>query len=371
MTPQQWNPGDAITAARLNAMTRESLRSRSGASLGPGNAIVGDNYGSTSANHHKPQAQLCVAVEDFVKNIYTDNYYATDKIPSGKCHLVRFNSTTGDYEEESMFEPFRVWDPMATLTGTKTKSAGEFFYAVFNKDNQRMEVMSAGPAVKIKHGLMVACLGFGWYLIELMDSFGLAPPVDPGSIGGSASGSDPGNPCTICDTAKSFPGCAEDEFLLQCGEGGIFDPIRPRRGADTPCVEGLTGNGTFVTAYDKRVVPLKENGQVTVMFTGEKAVPSGSESFSGSCSGSECEPEEVWTILTGEYQLVKIPIETWECCDGENVKRIMCRTFVVEGEECIGPVDSCDQSSSGPLGGGGSGGTGGGGGGGGLEPGGL
>lgn len=357
MKPQKWTAGDAITASRLNSLTDESLRSRNAEAVGPGSSMVGDNFGSSSAHHQKPQAQLCVAYEDFKENIYTDNYAALDKIPSGKCRLVRFNSATGDYEEESVFEPFRVWDPIAKLTSEKNKVKGDFFYAAFNKDNQRLEVLSAGVGVKIRHGLVVQCLGFGWYLIELMDSLGLSPPAEQGSGSGSSSGSDPPNPCSICDTASLFPGCAEDEFLLQCGESGVFDPIRPRRGADTPCVEGLTGNGTFITAYDKRVVPLKDKGQVTVLFTGDRQLPEGSESQS-------VEPEEVWTVLTGEYQLVKIPIEKWECCDGENVKRIMCKTVIVEGEECIGPVDSCDQSSSGPLGGSGTGG-------GGVEPGGL
>jgi len=346
MKPQKWSAGDAITAGRLNSMTSESLRSRNAEAVGPGSSMAGDNFGSSSANHQKPQAQLCIAVEDFKDNIYTDNYFALDKIPSGKCRLMRFNSTNGEYEEEAVFEPFRVWDPIAKLTSAKNKMEGDFFYAVFNKDNQRLEVLSAGAGVKIRHGLMVQCLGFGWYLIELMDSLGIEPPVEQESLSGSTSESDPGDPCSICDIPKLLPGCTDEDFLLKCGEGGIFDPLRPRKGVDTPCVPGLTGTGVFVAAYDKRVVPLKENGQVTVLFTGDRHIP-GSESYdASSCSGSSCQPEDSWTILTGEYQLVKIPIEKWECCDGENVKRVMCRTVIVEGTECIGPSDSCDQSSS-------------------------
>ena len=144
MQPQRWSAGDPISAGKLNSLTREAVRGRSAEAIGPGSAMVGDNFGSMSSHHQKPQIHLCVATEDFESDIYTDNYLALDKVPSGKCRLVRFNSSNGEYEEETSFEPFRVWDPVSKLNESDSKKEGDFFYAAYNKGNQRIEIIASG-----------------------------------------------------------------------------------------------------------------------------------------------------------------------------------------------------------------------------------
>ena len=63
--PPEWRVGERITAEHLNAMRRESLRSRSASMHGPDLSVVGDNFGSQSAAMQKPHIQLVVAREDF------------------------------------------------------------------------------------------------------------------------------------------------------------------------------------------------------------------------------------------------------------------------------------------------------------------
>lgn len=293
MKPQPWSSGDPITAQRLNSITQESLKNRRSQSFGPGNSFVGDGLGAVSSHHSKPSMHLCIAEEDFTDNQYTDTYTTLDKVPSGKCLLMRLNQDTGEYEKEISFEPFRVWDPFAALNNTKSKSKGDVFQAFYNKDNQRLE---ATPDFRLTEGLMVACLGQGWYEIELAKW-----EVEPKIPGGSGSYYDDTEECDICTLVNLVP----DPNATSCGTKEVhIDHPRP------------TGLGMTVYAHDARRLPLKDGGHVRMMKT--------HTSKSG---------EPLYAIISGEYKMLAIANPDYECCDGE-VVQTGCTYYVVEGVEC-------------------------------------
>jgi hypothetical protein len=297
MKPQHWSAGDAISAGRLNGLTRESLRSRKGESVGPGNCEVGDNFGSSSANHSKPAMHLCFATEDFKADQYTDNYLALDKIPSGKCLLVRFNPSTGDYEEEkwnsdidgyggdSGFEPFRVWDPMAKLKGMPNKVTGDIFYAAYNKDNCRLEIVSA--SVSPKEGLMSECLGDGWYRVEEAVFQEPAPEYAQGDC----------DPCAV----------AVPEYDVDCSSIVEYTANKTRP----------TGINKFVKAHDARSLRIRDGGHVRML-------PIHTDPITG---------EQLYAIISAEYEMLRVPVTDWECCNGE-VIQTRCDFLIVEGTYC-------------------------------------
>lgn len=144
MPLKPWNPGDPLSAGRLNATNAQAMQSRRAVVHGPGQSMVGDNFGPQAAHHLKPNTVLCVATEDFKANIITDNYQAVDVVPSGKCLTLRFSKTYGDYREEQKFQEFRVWDPLAEYGGSEMKAEGDVFYAAYNKDSGRLEAIGGG-----------------------------------------------------------------------------------------------------------------------------------------------------------------------------------------------------------------------------------
>jgi hypothetical protein len=305
MKPQQWNAGDAIAASRLNSLTRESLRSRNGEALGPGNCEVGDNFGSSSANHSKPAMHLCFATEDFKADQYTDNYLALDKIASGKCVLVRFNPSTGDYEEEkwsndggygyggdSGFEPFRVWDPMAKINDTPNKALGDVFHAMYNKDNCRLEIVSA--SVALKEGLMSNCLGDGWYKIE--------EAIFPESVPEY-----PQDDCDLCSVAVP-------EYDADCGTIVEYTANKTRP----------EGTGKYIKAHDARTLKIRGGGHVRVL-------PIHRDPSTG---------EQLYAIVSAEYEMLRVPVTDWECCNGE-VIQTRCDFLIIEGTYCPVWTDEC------------------------------
>mgnify|MGYP003648107467 CR=1 FL=1 len=108
--------------------------------------MVNETMGNQSALSHEAGTRLVVAKEDFTKDVQeTDIYAIFDPHYSGKCMMMRLNSSgaapTGLYEEEVYSREFRVWDPMALLTDASSKSSGDMFYAIYNKDSKRWEVL--------------------------------------------------------------------------------------------------------------------------------------------------------------------------------------------------------------------------------------
>lgn len=386
LTPRPFRPGQLITADRLNQLRREGIRDQQSRVGGPGVSVVDDYMsGGQSSHYAKPGTLLCRATEDFEPGKYTDAYSWPDPVPSGLCRLVRMRPDNGQYEMESSDIPeFRVWDPMALITGTTSKRNEDSFYAAYNKDSGRVEVIgSSGSQLEIRHGLVSECLGMGWYMVELMDCIQFEPPdceqynpwSNSESQSSSASASE-GAPeaCEQCDF-RSPPECDGDsdgvDYQKFCGNGELAIPLRPRR--DSKCYP-LVGNGTFVYALDKRTVPLKIDGMVTIVWFGDRCLGTsgwesgcGSESASASASASEggSEGAKLYNVVNGEYQMVNIPIKTYECCEDGVVREVGCTTYIVEGMVCVAPETPCPTSQSGSSGSA-SASQGGGGGGGGL-----
>lgn len=369
LQPRQFLPGQLITAARLNQLRREGIRDKQSYTGGPGGSIVDDyQSGGKSVHHAKPGTILCRAIEDFETNKYTDAYLWPDPVPTGLCRLVRLNPSNGQYEMESSATPeFRVWDPMALISGGTSKMKGDSFYAAYNKDTNRVEAIGVAAGIEIRHGLVSECLGMGWYMVELMDCIQYEPPEcenynpwSSGSASQSASASQ-GAPaaCDQCDF-RSPPECDGDsdgvDYQQECGSGDIAVPLRPRR--DSSCYP-LVGNGEFVYALDKRTVPLKLGGMVTIVWFGDRCNGGsgsgtgwesgcGSESASASASASQGGDEgaKLYNVINGEYQMVTIPIKEYECCEDGVVRQVNCTTFIVEGIVCKTPETPCPTSSS-------------------------
>lgn len=376
--PRPFRPGQAVTAARLNGVRNEAVRNRRASVAGPGSSFVGEcRFPSQSSHMMKPQVQLVQAVEDFAPGHTTDTY-SPDDVPAGKCLLMRVGPDSSGYlyQLESGMEPFKVWDVMSSINGTPAKQKGESFYAIWNSDSCRMEAVSAGgQGPVLRHGLVSECLGMGWYRVELMDCIQYEPPdcekYDPfvEQSGGSGSGAGP-ETCDDCDfsTTDQCKGDASGTNFNQfCGSGDVVFPLRPRK--DSSCFP-LVGNGEFVYALDKRTVPLKIDGMVTVAWLGDYCTgTSGWETGCSECESGCAEEQEstkLYVVLNGEYQMVAIPIKEYECCDDGTVQMVQCTTFVVEGSVCKTPRTPCptdEESGSGSGGGtgGGTGGTGGGG----------
>jgi hypothetical protein len=336
MTNQKkYRSGDHIYADRLNRTIQESEIPRREIMLGMGSSLVNETLGNQSANMRKPFLKLVVAVEDFSIQEVTDlAATAIDDAPSGLVSEVRLNRASGTHGAETLTTPFRAWDPVAGLSGafcdsesasedvdTAWKSACDVFYIAYNEDSKRWEVLSAGSSsVLPKTAITRACLGFGWYRMELTDN---PAGCAPGSESVSSSVSDVDG-CDICAIAE-----AEDPSPEATGCANT-----PDSGRQTP-----TGNGTFVYARDLRVIPLKIGGEALIQWTGETC--SSSES-----SGEAVTSNRVYYVQTGEYEIVRIPHEVWECCPltGEP-KMIQCWSWIVEGARCEGETDPCPSES--------------------------
>lgn len=358
----------------MNSLRQASIRDQQMVVNGPGMSAVGDYMMGAQASHHaKPHVVLCRAMEDFQRYQLTDSstfyggaFYSGDPVWSGKCRLVRLDVYTGQYDQESANIPeFRVWDPLALLTSSDSKKEGDNFYAAYNKDTNRVEVIGVGgQSVEIRHGLVSECLGMGWYMVELMDCIQFEPPdcenynpwSNSESMSQSASASQ-GAPavCEQCDF-RSPPECDGDsdgvDYQQFCGSGDVAVPLRPRR--DSKCYP-LVGNGTFVYALDKRTVPLKIDGMVTIVWFGDRCIGGsgtgwesgcGSDSASASASQGGDEGEKLYNVINGEYQMVTIPIKEYECCEDGVVRQVGCTTFIVEGIVCKTPETPCPTSSS-------------------------
>ncbi len=324
MKPRNWKQGDPISAARLNDTNTDAARSRRQFSLGSGSSMVNETMGNQSSLAHEPGMRFVTAVEDFaIVNAETDIYALNDPQYHGLCKMMRLNSgTTGLYEEEVHSEEFRVWDPIALLTASASKVMGDVFYTVYNKDSKRWEVLSAASSsLRPVRAITRACITDGWYYMELTDE-----PVDCPSA--SVSASDSVNECDICSITAFND---SESGFTQC------DNI-PESGRLTP-----EGNGIFVNARDLRTVPLKIGGTVLIQWTGETCI----SSASASASASDDLLDRVYYVLTGEYEIIRIPHQVWECCPITNtIKMVECWSYITEGAVCPSEFDPCSASAS-------------------------
>ena len=320
--PERWGTGDPLSARRLNQTNHEATLGRQSSVSGPGSAMVGDNFGMHAQHFNKPQVLLVEAQEDFSKDKYTDNYAALDQKYSGWCLLFRFNKDTGDYEKETGYAGglIRVWD----VFGKREK--GDVFYAVQNRDSQRLEAIP-GTDLRIQEGLCVACLGNGWYEVELADFPYECGKSEEGSCDESGSGeseesqSSEGAGCDLCNTgggsgSDASEESASDEHCESVTEFTV-DKIRPI--PRDPQV--------IVCAHDARTMPIKIGGHVRML------------PIQKGCGG-----EQLYAIVSAEYEMIKVPLPDWACCDGE-VVMVACNWMIIEGKYCTGWVTGCPSDS--------------------------
>jgi hypothetical protein len=173
-TPKNWQPGDPITADRLNTGNAESSRPRRSVTLGNGSSLVNETLGNQSVSAKAPSVKLVVAIEDFlIPETPTDLNGVVDDVPSGLVREVRLNRKSGTHVKDESQKPFRAYDVTAGLTGTFCETTSDFvsasssasassstsdaefsgkslcdvFYVMFNTDSKRWEVMAAGGTV--------------------------------------------------------------------------------------------------------------------------------------------------------------------------------------------------------------------------------
>lgn len=333
--PERWQVGEPLSARKLNETRRESTLARNSSVTGPGSAIVGDNFGMHAQHHQKPSVLLVEAQEEFSKGGFTDNYQTIDYIYSGWCLLYRFDKTTGDYKKETGYTGamIRVWD----VFGKREK--GDIFYAVYNKDSQRLEAIP-GSDLKIQEGLCLGCVGNGWYEIELADfpfECGKAEETDCSGSGSSESNdseSSAGDTCDLCNAGSESGSdateeSASDSDCLTVTEFTV-EKVRPipREPQEVVC------------AHDARTLPIKIGGHVRMLPI-----------------GAGCDGQRLYAIVSAEYEMIKVPLPDWECCDGE-VVMTACNYMIVEGKYCTGWATGCPSGSDGGGTGGGTGGGG-------------
>lgn len=138
-----FNPGDPISAERMNALAAYAGGQYRGNGTGAGISY----YGSTSLNASEsvqlPAPRLVVAVEDFCERI--SDHLTIDDVPSGRCRIVRINNSNSHYAEQG--GDFWVHDPSAGVFNIPSKIDGDVFHVVFNTYSKRWEIPDHGPQV--------------------------------------------------------------------------------------------------------------------------------------------------------------------------------------------------------------------------------
>lgn len=286
----KWGAGEPISAAKLNAMRAEALRSRGTEIVGPGSVVINDVYSTQGAHHVKPQVQLCKAMEDFgVMKLSPDLYETNDTVQSGMCLLQRLNTLTGAYAQEIGFAQFRVWDPF-----NQSIKSGDVFFAVQNRDSQRLEALPTIP--RPLEGITRKCLGDGWWEVEVGEFKG-----QPNALYCYSPNASEDEECDLCELTQ----ISSQDGAEPCQTASVsIEWQRP-----IPKKE-------YVYAHDARRIPLKKDGHVRVMFS----------------HYSDC-GDPLFFVINGEYEMVKIAFPDYECCDGV-VIQTGCKYVIVEGVEC-------------------------------------
>ena len=160
-------------------------------------------------------------------------------------------------------------------------------------------------AVKPIEGIVLGCIGGGWYEVELAEWD--VEPDETGCSGGNIESTDECDPCVLLNLVPTNPDvpCVTKPVM--------FDFKRPR------------GLGIPVFAHDTRRIPLLIGGHVRMLKT----------------HLSEC-GEQLYAIITGEYKMLAIANPDYECCDGQ-VTQTGCTFYLVEGVEC--PIYQSDCQS--------------------------
>lgn len=320
-------PGQPIGSQHLNSVQREALRGRYAVARGEGVTAVGSMTGPQSSQFPRPQVQLCIATEDFASGVGSTDLYTTDQVPSGAAVLFRLNTTTSEYEKEEEKTPFRVWDVAAWVDKTDSNiKEGTVFYAALNKESERMEVVGV-TGQRLTEGLNAGCVGDGWYRVEIAEFDG-TPSIDYYYCAENMQ-QELIDDCDLCEETRPED---MDAYTGTCVTLGnvVLDRTRP------------VGTGKFVYAHDARQLPIREGGHVRILpiHICVKSVPAP--------DSTPEEPkwmdvvEQYYAIVSAEYELLRVPLSDWACCDGE-VIQTKCDWLVIEGKHCEGWEVTCPE----------------------------
>jgi hypothetical protein len=160
----------------------------------------------------------------------------------------------------------------------------------------------AGGTGKLKEGLMVACLGDGWYEIEEAEFRDEPAGFTYSGITGIDDGCDL---CTVADIDTTVGSACETATEV------VLNRTRP------------TGLATFVYAHDARRLPIRIGGHVRMLPIHRAA-----------------NGEQLYAIVSAEYRMVKDPRPDYECCNG-TVTLVGCDWIIHEGVACTGWRSEC------------------------------
>lgn len=243
-------------------------------------------------------------------------YYVNGPVPVADTKYG--GSQTWDFPRRVLVDSnsLTIGQEVGPVSGSWAMTAEGTGFRIFRPPASLVAVVERiGGGSPLLHAITTRCLGTestGWYVVELTDGLHSEPADDvpdpdipPGEDG-------------TCDR------CTFDsvDYEVTCGSAG----------ASTVNRGSPTGNGIYVFAYDKRIVPLRIGGPVTIAYLGDTKTTVGGE-------------VKLYTVIDGEREIVKLPHEVWECCDdgagNKTIRRTNCKTFFFEGWFCDTPEDPC------------------------------
>lgn len=194
-----------------------------------------------------------------------------------------------------------------TAVGQMGKTIREVARRVVNETPHRARWQYQGGNLSVKHGIISAQLGCGYYTVEKARWTGNRETAGVGL--GSGSG------ITDCDPCYDVTG----EGTSGCAITLTYPPLQ------------VTGLGTYVTAYDEasQLIPL-------VIGTSCKMINMGDTNDDDGSGGAA--PVVIWQILRGVMNHVVEYKEEWDCCNGTGetgIETLISRTPVILiGKEC-------------------------------------
>ncbi len=143
--PNLIQSGEPITAVRMNDIL-EYARPPYAMVPNEGNAFFGSKSTNGRSGVERERMILVRATEDFEVRISTCE--TEDDVPSGRVEYVRHIPQLNVHEPPEYQEPFYVYDPVAGLMGSRSKSEEDVFHCIWNDDSGRWEVVAGERGVQ-------------------------------------------------------------------------------------------------------------------------------------------------------------------------------------------------------------------------------
>lgn len=185
-----------------------------------------------------------------------------------------------------------------------------------------VQLGGGGGTVNLIHGIVHACLGEGYYEVEISEWSGRTPDQE-------SSGSGSCNVCSfVAPAGSSSGGCTEDPPLPDFADSDSEE--------DNVIKRQTTGTGVIVLAYDPGsiFIPLVVGSDCRMTNTGEENPTVGTEDDSQSSGNTE----PVYQIVRGHQEHLKLYREVWDCCNGQDTL-ISRKAIIFPGVEC--PEEVC------------------------------